>query len=59
MTIEIGDKVKWLRKPATVVAIEPMAFAALTLKDENGYEWYLLNHDLNAFIRENTDEAKP
>ena len=56
MTIKIGDNVKWLRKPCTVVAIEPMPFAALTLKDENGYEWYLLNHDVNAFIRENEGE---
>jgi hypothetical protein len=53
MTIKIGDRVKWLKKQCTVAAIYPMTFAALTLRDEDGYEWYLLNHDWNAFVNEN------
>ncbi len=53
MKVKIGDKVKWLKKECTVAAIRPMSFAVLTLRDESGYEWYLLNHDWNAFINEN------
>lgn len=58
MTVKIGDKVKWLKKPCTVKAFRPMSFAVLTLADENGYEWYLLNHDWDAFVNENADSTE-
>ena len=53
MKINLGDKVTWLGTQRTVKAIHPTPFAVLTLADENGYEWYLLKHDLEAFLKEN------
>lgn len=56
MKIKLGDKVTWLGTKRTVKAIHPMPFAVLTLADENGNEWYLLKHDLEAFIKENENK---
>jgi len=54
MKIKLGDNVTWLGKEFTVTTIHPKTFAVLSLTDNEGYEEYLLRHDLESFIKENS-----
>jgi hypothetical protein len=57
MKIKIGDKVTYLKREMTVTELKPWKFAVCTLEDKYGHEEYLLEHNLQEFIRENTQEA--